>query len=378
MDGTVLITGLGDLGGWVLELLARCNGVTRIVTTDVREDWGYSKTMTAACGAGQMGYNKRLEFHKLDLYNIDATAELINKVKPDLIYCAASLQSWWVPLLLPTHVAELSELAGIGPLTPGHLALIHKLMLAVKQSGFKTTVLNNCYPDVCNPILAANGLGPDFGSGNSDLVMEDIRQKVSYEYNVPPQEVAVYFYTAHPIDTVAKWKDIPNILKIYVGGNDITDKYDLKKLVKGFATMWGPPKTTTWIAHPRVASSAVKNIMAFINNTNELTNLPGPKGLPGGYTVRVSRKGAEVALPKGITLEQVKKINMDALKFDGVKDITADGTVYFTDECREGVKEWLGADIAQPLKLADVDERAKDVVKLTQGLGKKYGIKLEL
>lgn len=378
MDRCVMIAGLGDLGGWVLELLARCHGVHRIVTTDIREDWGYSKTMTAAIGASQMGYNKRLEFHKLDLYDIDRTAELLHKVQPDVVYCAASLQSWWVPLLLPQDVAELSEVAGIGPLTPGHLALIHKLMLALKKSGIKTKVLNNCYPDVCNPILWRNGLGPDIGSGNSDLVAEDIRQKVSYEYNAPPQEVAVYFYTAHPIDTVAKWKDVPFILRIYVAGKDVTNRFDTKKLVKGFATMYSPAKMTSWIAHPRVASSAVKHIMAMLNNTNELTNLPGPNGLPGGYTVRVSAKGAEVALPEGVTLQQAIKVNMDALKFDGIEDIKEDGTVTFTEECRRMVKEWIGADIAQPLKLADVDERAKEVVRLTHALGDKYGVKLEL
>jgi hypothetical protein len=378
MDKCVMIVGLGDLGGWVLEFLARCQGVHRIVTTDIREDWGYSKTMTAAVGVSQQGYNKRLEFHKIDLYDIDRTAELLNSVQPDVVYTAAALQSWWVPLLLPPDIAEKSEVAGIGPLTPGHLALTHKLMLAIKKSGIKTKVLNNCYPDVVNPILWRNGLGPDIGSGNSDLVMEDIRQKVSYDKNVPPQEVAVYLYTAHPIDTVAKRKEIPFLLKIFVSGRDITNNYNAKELVRGFATMYAPAKMTTWLAHPRVAASAVKQIMAMINDTNELTSLPGPNGLPGGYSVRLSAKGAEVALPEGFTLEEVIQVNLDALRFDGIEEIKDDGTVVFTEECRQLVKEWLGGDIGQDLRLEDVDERAQEVVSLTHKLGEKYNIKLEL
>lgn len=378
MSKCVMVIGLGDLGGWVLEFLARCQGVQRIVTADVREDWGYSKTMTAAVGASQQGHNKRLEFQKVDLYDIDRTAEMLDNVQPDVIYTSAALQSWWVPLLLPHDVAIKTELAGIGPLIPGHLALTHKLMLAVKKSNIQTKVLNNCYPDTVNPILWRNGLGPDIGSGNSDLVMEDIRQKISYELDVPPPEIAVYLYTAHPIDTVAKWKDVPFLLKIYVAGEDITNNYDTKELTKGFATMYAPAKMTTWLAHPRVASSAVKNIMAIVNNTNEFTNLPGPKGLPGGYAVRVNGQGAEVILPEGVTLEQVIKVNMKSLRFDGIEDITEDGTVIFTDECRQLVKEWIGADIGQPLRLEDVDERAKEVVMLTHQLGDRYGIKLEL
>jgi len=378
MNRCVMIIGLGDLGGWVLEFLARCQGVHRIVTTDIREDWGYAKTMTAAVGASQQGYNKRLEFYKLDLYDIDRTAELLNRVQPDVVYTAAALQSWWVPLLLPHDIAEKSELAGIGPLTPGHLALTHKLMLAVKKSGIKTKVLNNCYPDVVNPILWRNGLGPDIGSGNVDLVTEIIRQQISYDQNVPPQEVAVYLYTAHPINTLAKCKEIPFLMKIYVGGVDVTSKYDGKELVRSFATMYAPAKMTTWLAHPRVAASAVKHIMAMLNDTNELTSLPGPNGLPGGYSVRVSAKGAEVALPEGITLEQVIKVNMDALRFDGIEEFKDDGTVVFTEECRRLVKEWIGGDIGRDLRLEDVDERAKEMMSLTKKLGEKYGVKLEL
>lgn len=378
MGKTVMIVGLGDLGGWVLEFLARRHGVRRIVTCDIREDWGYAKTMTAAVGASQEGYNKRLEFRKVDLYDVNGTAELLTEINPDVIYSATTLQSWWVPLLLPHEVAEKSEVAGIGPEVSVHLVLTYKLMQAFKKSDIKARVLNNSYPDVVNPVLWRNGFKIDIGSGNSDLCMEDIRQTISYQYNVPPQEVSVYLYTAHPMNTLANKKDIPYILKIYVSGIDVTGKHDGKKLVQGFNSALLPAKMTTWLAHPRVAASAVKNIMAMINDTNELTNLPGPNGLPGGYAVRVSAKGAEVVLPEGVTMEQAVQVNLDALKFDGIQEIKEDGTLVFTEESRRLTEEWLGADIGRDLKLADVEERAKEVVTLTRKLADKCGVKLEL
>ncbi|UCG55005.1 MAG: hypothetical protein JSV32_01965, partial [Dehalococcoidia bacterium] len=334
MSKTVMIVGLGDLGGWVLEFLARTPGVYRIVTTDIREEWGRAKTMTAAVGSSQQGYNKRLEFHKLDVTDVDRTAELLNKFQPDVVYSATTLQSWWVPYLLPTDIAKKAKRAGVGPLVAGHLPLINKLMLAIKKSGIKTKVLNNSFPDLINPVLWRNGLGPDIGSGNSDMIMEDIRQKLSYELNVPTPEIAVYLYTAHATCMQANERDIPFLLKLYVAGKDVTANYDAKKLVASFASLYMPAKMTTWLAHPRVAASAVKNIMAIINNTNELTHVPGPSGLPGGYTVRVNAKGAEVALPEGINLEQAIQVNLDALKFDGIQEIKEDGTIVFTEECR--------------------------------------------
>ncbi|MFC1912018.1 hypothetical protein ACFLXG_02530 [Chloroflexota bacterium] len=378
MSKCVMIVGLGDLGGWVLELLARCDGVQKIVTTDIREEWGYAKTSTAAVGVSQQGYNKRLEFHKLDITDVDRSVELLDKVRPDMIYSATTLQSWWVPYLLPPDLALKAKKAGVGPLVAGHMPLIHKLMLAIKQSGIKTKVLNNSFPDVINPVLWRNGLGPDIGSGNSDLIMEDIRQKVSYDLNVPPQEVAVYLYTAHATCMQAHMRDIPFLLKIYVAGQEVTSNYDLKELVRGFAGAYMPAKMTTWLAHPRVAASAVKNIMAMLNNTNELSHMPGPKGLPGGYSVRVNADGAEVVLPEGITMEEATKVNLEVLKYDGIEEIKDDGTIVFTEECRQLVKEYLGTDIGQDLKLEDAVERASEVKELTNKVAAKYNVKLEL
>lgn len=378
MDKCVMIVGLGDLGGWVLEFLARCQGVNRIVTADIREDWGKAKTMTAAVGASQQGFSKRLEFHKVDMFDIDRTAELLDSIQPDVIYSAATLQSWWVPLLLPPEIALKSKLSGIGPEVPAQMVLIHKLMLAVRKSVVKAKVMNNSFPDVINVVLWRNGLGPDMGAGNSDLVVEDIRQKISYEKNVPPQEVAIYLYSGHPLCMQSKLRDIPFLMKIYVGGKDCTDEYDVKELVTGFSSLYAPPRMTSWLIHPRVAAGAVKNIMAMINNTNELTNLCGPKGLPGGYTVRVNANGAGVVLPDGFTMEQVIQVNLDSLKFDGIEEIKEDGTVVFTDESCQLTKEWLGLDIGKELRLEDVDERAKEMRIAIDKLAAKYNIKLEL
>jgi len=49
MGKTVMIFGLGDLGGLVLEFLARCEGVGTIIATDLREEQGL-KVITAATG----------------------------------------------------------------------------------------------------------------------------------------------------------------------------------------------------------------------------------------------------------------------------------------------------------------------------------------
>jgi nucleoside-diphosphate-sugar epimerase len=90
---TVLIVGLGDLGGWALELLARSEGVARLVTLRRSSDVGISRTQLAAVGATFQGHIKRFEEVHHDLEDVDATARLLEEVRPDVILHTASVQS---------------------------------------------------------------------------------------------------------------------------------------------------------------------------------------------------------------------------------------------------------------------------------------------
>ncbi len=64
-----------------------------------------------------------------------------------------------------------------------------------------------------------------------------------------------------------------------------------------------------------------------MNNTNELSHVPGPEGLVGGYPVRLSKDGVKVFLPEGVTREKAIQINEEAQKWDGIEKIEEDGTV---------------------------------------------------
>ena len=123
--------------------------------------------------------------------------------------------------------------------------------------------------------------------------------------------------------------------------------------------------------HPNVASSTVKNIMAVLNDTNELTHAPGPNGLIGGYPIRIGAKGVKVELPEGITLEQAIKLNSDQAKYEGVKEIKEDGTLVVTDEAYDITKEILGIECRE-IKVADTADWAKEILAAFKKLGDKY------
>jgi len=82
----VLIVGLGELGGYVLEFLARVPNIPKIIAADIREDWGLRKTNSAISGASQFGLYPDIEFITLDAFNIDALARLLGQIQPAINY----------------------------------------------------------------------------------------------------------------------------------------------------------------------------------------------------------------------------------------------------------------------------------------------------
>ena len=120
-----------------------------------------------------------------------------------------------------------------------------------------------------------------------------------------------------------------------------------------------------------IAACAVKNILGIINDTNEISSVPGPNGLIGCYPVRLNASGVEVVLPEGLTLEEAIKINTDGLKWDGYEEIKDDGTLVFTEAATKVYQEILGVEVRE-LRLQDAEEKAKELLAAYNSLAKKY------
>jgi hypothetical protein len=363
----VLVIGLGGVGSWALELLARSEGISYIVGADFKEDWGQRKVNTIARGVVLHGYYPRLEFVGIDLQDVDRTAEIIDRMQPQLIMNCATQQTWWVRYqhLPPEKAHRLSE-AGSGPWLPTHMALARKLMLAIRACGWQGHVINSGFADASNMVLARRGLAPTMGLGNIDLRIPGIQMEVARRLNVPVRNVAVYavFHHYHlrcfrnpPPGGVPRY-----FLRIMVGDRDVTGQFDTDQLIKDL-----PPGLGASHGDPVVASSGVKNALAILHDKGLLTHTNGPQGLPGGYPVRVSAAGAEVFLPVGISLEEAVAINETAQRGDGIEGVEEDGTVIYTDEAVKIIKEVLDYDL-RPLKFDELDQRAEELIQCFRAL----------
>lgn len=370
IGSNIALIGIGDLGGWILELLARSKGIKRITVCDLNEDWGKIKAFVAMAGATYFDNFPEVTFKKVDLNDIGRTAETLLKLNPDVIVNCTTLMSWWVRQGLSADDYRKLEDAGSGPWIPCHLSLTRKLMLALKEANLRTHVVNTCFADGVNAALGKAGLAPTIGGGNSDCLIPGLRKEISDQMEVPLHNIEIFMIAHHfhvmSLSLNQSMGGAPYYIRVMLGDRDITDEIDVEKaLVKAVEHF-----ATGARNHPLVASSFVKNILAIAHDTGQITHAAGPIGLPGGWPVRLSAKGAEVILPNGLSMQRAIEIVQEAQRFDGIARIKEDGTIVLTEKAYAIMKEMFGYD-CQEFSLAESDERANELLSLFSNYSKK-------
>lgn len=375
---TLLLVGVGDLGYGMLHRFVRKPEISKIVAADKDEARARPRVDTALLSAIADGFHPDVDFTAIDLFNVEATAEKIKNIEPDMIFACPSLMAWWVYAseLPPDVVAKVGP--KVGPWLPMHLTLMYKLMQAVKKSGLKVGtdlhVVTSPFPDVTNVVLTKVGLGPTTGIGNIAEIVPYARLSVSQKLKVPVSNVTAFIIGHHSLDDAildySSSRGIPYILKCYVGGNLVTEDKLKSEEILSAAVRFAPGRET----HPHTISVSMPVIMGIWNDTGELCHAPGPNGLPGGYPVRASAKGVEVFLPEGVTMQEAIRINQAGEPFDGVQEIRNDGTVVCTKDSVDVMKEVFGYD-CRPLKPDETEARARELASCYKRTLEKLGRK---
>ncbi len=372
----VMIVGIGNVGGWTLELLLREPTVHKVVIADINETYGRRKLNTALSGAYQMGYYPQGQFTRMDLLDDPAkNAEIIKRVNPRVIVNTTTMWSAWNPTgSLPEHVMKPVNGAGaLGPYLPFHLKLIYHLMLAVRQSGIEPYTINASFGDATGPCLKTQGLAFTVGMGNVDNMAVMVRMQVAELERVSVRDVLVQI-VAHHFNNVwfqdeAPGPRPPYFIKICVDGVDITNKYDTYEMLRNAAA--GRMRLSGNVADSQTGSAMSKHVLALLNDTHLLTNAPSPGGLPGGYPVRLGSGGAQLALPDGITEAEAIRLNLEGQRRDGIKDIKDDGTVVYEQAVVDAWRQVMNYNCPS-FNVKDVDCVADEQMRLYQELMKRH------
>jgi len=375
MDSILIIGSAGSVGHDMIYQIACMRSDIKVIGADINEEKGRFEIEESLHIAHNFGNYPDFSFKKINLLEIDETAELLKESRPKVICNLGSLGSWWITRLLPME--EYKKIGPIGPWLPNHLTLAHKLMLAVKKSGIETRVVNGAYPDLTNVVLSKLGLAPVCGGGNMDLGISRLRRLIARDLKLPYHSVTVYGVGHHGSYYTAQMGG-PFWVKVIAEGEDVTEKYPNERLTKMYREAgYGAfvQYSGALVDQMRTASSFLKHVLAIYYDTREICAcVAGPNGLPGAYPCRLGEEGAKVVLPS-ISLEEAVKINEVGARIDGIEMVRDDGTVVFCDENVAYMREVVGYECKE-LRPSESEERARELNKGLKRLYEKFKVAL--
>lgn len=354
MSKTLLILGLGGVGTFTAHLAARLPGL-HVVVGDVRGE--HARQVANSLVSVNFFEDAAQRFPRVDAVEVDmlrpdAIERVLETWRPDIIFNATTLLSWWHLHRLPHALARriyygAPEGCGLRPWAPGHGVLLYNLMRVARRALPDARVVNVSGPDYLHEILGKVGLAPDVGVGNVALLEPILRQIVSEKRRVPPEALRVTLVGHHCMcmqifQEGALAPEIPFYLKIEEDGRDITAELDIARDLWARVPAHMPLLSET--NQQCVAASAMQVIRAMVYDTGAILHAPGPQGLPAGCPVRVDASGVRVVPPPELGREAMLRIMYDANRCEGFEPTGADGTATATPHCVAEVEEIFGID----------------------------------
>jgi NAD(P)-dependent dehydrogenase (short-subunit alcohol dehydrogenase family) len=371
---TIMLVGLGDLGAAVLELLARQEGLGPIVVCSRRATRGAARCNVARMGAMAQGYEPGIRFVPLDINDAAAVADTVRREAPNLIFSAATLQTWWLADLLPEEQAKELKKARFGVWLPVHLTLTLKLMQALRDADYRGITLTAPFPDVINCVLGKVGLAPTCGVGNVDEVVPKVRQLTAERLGARLDAIDVVLVAHHALVAAAFGEPMeelpPYYLRVYLEGRDVSEKVDARALLLAPYPL-SPGPASCFLT----AGSVVKLICALLSDEETYLHAPAPHGLPGGYPLVVCGGDVQPAPIEGLSWDQAIDINERSHRFDAVERIEPDGTAVFSAQDVDVLRRTLGYD-CERLKPEESEDRAHELIARFREYAARHGVDL--
>ena len=350
----VLVAGLGDLGGRVLEMLA---GNPRIETLlGCGQPGGHSAAVVAqtALIADALGGAAQVGHLAIDLMDRAAVAAMLSEVAPDIVVFAASRHSWWRQ---PPAVRALPY----GVWLPLQLSLLRTFMRAHQDVASTASVIALPHPDAAGPVLAAEGLAPLTGAGNVAEVAAKLRLLTAAEQGCHRDEVEVRLVLHHAAERLAfalfdaapsGRAAPPYLARVTARSVPVAPEVVDRLLRQNYPLPGGTG------SHQLTAATVARLVDALLADEPQPLHVPSPAGLPGGYPVLVSRRGVELDLPAGVSRSAAVAVNEQAATFDGISAIGTDGTIRYTQDATVAAHNLLGLTL-EDTPIAALDEAAE-------------------
>ena len=364
----MLIVGLGDLGRRLLHMLVGEHGSPYEVVVAARSaERALRHANLARYTAANLGVFTPVGSAEIDLTDVDRTAEAIERIAPDIVVNAASLQAARAILELPEETFRELDEAQLGPWLPMHLALNHRLMLALRQASSAAIAVNTAYPDAVGPALASIGLAPHIGIGNVGNIVPALTYAAAGELGRHPASLTVrlvaHHYFSHHVHRFGEADGVPYAIEV---SDKDTDEVLGPTPERMFARLTGELKRQGGTKGQQLtAASALQVIRALPAAVEQRLHAPGPQGRTGGFPVLVSAAGIRLDLPAGMTEEAAVAVNEECQRIDGIDGIHPGGRIVFAKENMSIMQRLLGYDCPEMV--------VEDSLPLARELSAKYG-----
>ncbi|MFD0743628.1 potassium transporter TrkA [Phytohabitans flavus] len=262
--------------------------------------------------AAVSGRTARFTAVPVDPTDPDAVAGALAADRPDGVLVCASTHSPWEPADRPSAWTALVGRAGFGLTLPFQAEVALAVGAAIRRSCPEAFLVNACFPDAVNPLLAACGVPVRAGVGNVGIVAAALQSALGLPDQGRLHVVGHHLHLhapADPADEALVWLDgarLDNVTELLAphrttrggrGNNDITGLL------------------------------AARAVAALLTGATEETHLPGVAGLPGGYPVRTTAGEVALRLPLGVDVDQAVDANRRWAMRDGA--LAEDGQVRF-------------------------------------------------
>ena len=342
---TVLIVGAGDLGERFAAGLAAAGQVRRLILVS-RSGAAEAATTIAS------SHDCFVESMACDARRPDEVAKLLFKTDPDLVVLSASGRGPWSLAGRDDDAARAIGAAGFALRLPYNLPVPLAVMQARLDTGYEGPVANVSFPDVTGPVLARLGLAPTVGLGNAAMILlraRSVLRAANPDAELPLLRVLAQHSQLSDVMQSRLPDDPAARARVYVGEDGILDDT---------LAYQAPPLAPSVRNNYVTAASSIPVLHALLPGAGPLRwSTPSPHGLPGGYPVRIDKGEIALDLPPGLTEEQAIRFNDQQALADGVERIDDDGTVHFTESCREAIAA-IDPSLADPLEIGDLEARA--------------------
>jgi hypothetical protein len=371
---TLMVFGIGKLGGPVTDLLSRLHPDCRFVMVSRSRERSEKRANLTRYLAAQWMLFPEVIGEGADLLDQEGTSDLVRRHSPDIVFNATTPFPWWKIDALPERERTLANKAGPGMWCALDCLLPLALTRAIGASGMSPIHVNGCYPDMTNRFLASERHAPRLGIGNISNLVPGLTLAFAEVLNRRPADIGVqlvgHHYVSWNAPTPAGCANAPYHLTVTHPGGSLRfrgpDDSPFRELRARATRVRGLDGLGVTIG------SACTLLDELLGGSRRRHHSPGALGLAGGYPVRIGEDGSPcLDLDPSLTPQDAIDINERAQEFDGIESVTP-GSVLATPLAREAHREIVGIELPEIQTAAVVDFASEEVRRLEA----KYGLGL--